>query len=137
MHPSTLRARLASLSLVAVTAVGATLVAVPAASATEAPPPGQASIPGTSEVPAAEGGVEEREDGASSRYTSFPEGGTWNHGTLQYVYSKYFPNTRKHGSSVKNGNGISSRSPNVGAGSRAVATITKTMAGNSAYSRIY
>ena len=107
MHSPTLRAHLASLSLVAAM------------------------------VPAAEGGVEEREDGASSRYSSFPAGGTWNHGTLQYVYSKYFHNTRKHGSSVINGNGNRVRSANVGGGAWAVATVWKTMAGNTAYWRIY
>ena len=136
MQPSTLSARLASLSLVAATAVGPVFLSLPAASAAEAPPQEKAAVSGTFEAPAAEGGGEEIEGGASSRYTSFPEGGTWNHGTLQYVYSKYFHGTRKHGSSVKNGNGISSRSPDVGAGSWAVATIKKTMAGNSAYWRV-
>jgi len=135
MKKSTLRARLAALSLVAASAVGATLVTVPAASAVEAPSSPQDVVTSPSEVPAAQGSVVE--GGASSRYTSHPEGGTWIHGTDAGVYSKYHHASRKHGSSVINGAGNRARSADVAGGRWAVAIISKTWAGNTAYWRIF
>jgi lactococcin 972 family bacteriocin len=73
------------------------------------------------------------------RYTSHPEGGgTWIHGTdgpNNTAYSKFFHATRKHGSSVGNGQGFVNRTGTIAANKWANSSIRKTWAGNIAYYR--
>jgi lactococcin 972 family bacteriocin len=118
--------------------VGA-LCAPVAASAAEAPgetSPGGLSVASSGEGQTRGGGGLLPEGEGQVRYTSHPEGGAWNHGTVGRVTSDYHHPSRTHGSSVKNGRGELSRSPNVRGGAWARSSIAKTTAGNSAYWRI-
>lgn len=117
--------------------VGA-LCAPVAASAAE---PADGTVPGGLPVASSDegptgGGVLLPEGEMQPLYTSYPEGGTWHHGTVGRVTSDYYHPSRTHGSSVKNGRGQFSRSADARGGAWARTSIAKTTAGNSAYWRI-
>jgi lactococcin 972 family bacteriocin len=67
------------------------------------------------------------------QYVSYPEGGTWSHGTNDGVYSNYYHPSKRHGSTAMNGRGLSHKVTGIPSGSWSYARIGKTMAGNSAY----
>jgi lactococcin 972 family bacteriocin len=110
-------------------------VAASAAEPADGTAPGGLPVASSDEGPTG-GGVLLPEGEGQLRYTSHPEGGTWNHGTVGRVTSDYYHPSRTHGSSVKNGRGNAWRSPDVGGGAWARSSIAKTAAGNSAYWRI-
>jgi lactococcin 972 family bacteriocin len=72
-------------------------------------------------------------------YTVTPEGGgSWTYGTNgpnNTAFSNFYHASRRHGSSVQNGQGHVSRSPDTAGGATAKSSITKTFAGNNAYYR--
>jgi lactococcin 972 family bacteriocin len=72
-------------------------------------------------------------------YTVTPEGGgTWTYGTNgpnNTAFSNFHHASRKHGSSVQNGQGHVARSADTAGGGTARSSIRKTFAGNAAYYR--
>jgi lactococcin 972 family bacteriocin len=84
-----------------------------------------------------EHGVEVPANGVSPRTTENVEGGKWEYGTSGgNVYSFYWHGSRKHASSVKNGNGDLRRSAETAKNKWAQVSFKKTAWGNQAFYRV-
>ncbi|MFZ7088109.1 lactococcin 972 family bacteriocin [Curtobacterium sp. RRHDQ10] len=125
----------------AVVALGAALVVPVAAHAAPSATADESGAALVRVVDADEGFGVVEPSGISTRkdkdFVEFPEGGgTWYHGIKNgQVYSNFYHYTRKHGSSVINGEGWKKSSRLVDPRLTSNASISSTIAGNTAYYR--
>lgn len=96
-------------------------------------PPGASIVADADGAGTIGGGVTLPSSSNAPQYVSHPEGGTWSHGTNDGVYSNYHHPSKRHGSTAMNGRGLSKKVTNIPSGSWSYASISKTLAGNSAY----
>jgi lactococcin 972 family bacteriocin len=120
--------RIAVLGVVAGASLALTLTPTVALAASPAPGGGAGTSP--------EREVEVPDDFISAKTVENAEGGTWDYGVnSKDVYSNYFHGKRKHGSSVKNGDGVNRRSALVNKNTWSRVSLEKKYPGNKAYYR--
>ncbi|MCU1526698.1 MAG: hypothetical protein JWP75_461 [Frondihabitans sp.] len=122
-----MKIRLFSIALIAAAAVGTILVAPVAAEAAQ-----RASL-ATSDR--AEFGVVLPDSATAPKTVTFPGGGTWDYGTNAGTYSNYFHKSKKHATSVVNGNATYASSGTARANAWSKVSIFHTWTGNKAFYR--